>query len=156
MKYAWITAHRDLYPIVSMCEALDVSKSGYYDFVDRKPSPRAERRERIHATVRAVHAESQAIYGSHKITRELAGRDDLESACRNTVAQAMREMGLSSRVSSALTPMTTKSDPTKRPALKLGWPARDVECPHSGKILAGGFAATALQRPKQFTSIPQN
>jgi putative transposase len=116
VKYAWITQHGDLYPIVLMCEALDVSKAGYYDWVDRAPSPRAERRERIHAAVRAVHAQSQAIYGSHKIARELARRDDLESACRNTVARAMRDMGLSSRVSKAFIPTTTKSDPAKQPA----------------------------------------
>jgi putative transposase len=115
VKYAWITQHRDLYPIVLMCKALDASKSGYYDWVDRPPSPRAERRERIHAAVRAVHAESQAIYGSFKIARELARRDDLESACRNTVARAMGEMGLASRVSKAFTPTTTQNDPTKQP-----------------------------------------
>jgi putative transposase len=114
VKYAWITQHRDLYPIVLMCRLLDVSKAGYYDLLDRPPSSRAQRRERIQAAVRAVHAESQAIYGSFKIARELARRDDLESACRNTVARAMREMGLSSRVSKAFTPTTTKSDPAKQ------------------------------------------
>jgi hypothetical protein len=73
----------------------------------------------IHAAVREVHAQSQAIYGSHKIARELARRDDLESACRNTVARAMRELGLKSRVSKAFTPTTTKCDPTKQPAPNL-------------------------------------
>lgn len=116
MKYAWIAEHRDSYPIVLMCRLLDVSKSGYYDSVDRAPSSRAKRRERIRAAVREVHAESQAIYGSTKIARELACRDDLESACRNTVARAMRELGLKSRIAKAWTPTTTKSDPSKRPA----------------------------------------
>jgi hypothetical protein len=80
VKYAWITQHRDLYPIVLLCELLAVSKAGYYDWLRREPSPRAQRSQRIHAAVRAVHAESQAIYGSFKIARELARRDDLESA----------------------------------------------------------------------------
>lgn len=31
MKYAWITRHRDSYPIALMCETLAVSKSGYCD-----------------------------------------------------------------------------------------------------------------------------
>lgn len=116
MKYAWITQHGELYPIALLCEMLNVSKSGYYDSLERKPSARAERRERIHASVREVHAQSQAIYGSTKIARELARRDDLERACRNTVARAMREMGLASRVSKAFTPTTTTSDPTKQAA----------------------------------------
>jgi putative transposase len=116
VKYAWITQHGERYPIALLCEILDVSKSGYYDSIERKPSPRAERRARIHAAVREVHAQSQAIYGSTKIARELARRDDLERACRNTVARAMREMGLASRVSKAFTPTTTQSDPTKQAA----------------------------------------
>lgn len=116
MKYAWITEYGARYPIALMCETLDVSKSGYYDSLERKPSPRAERRQRIHAAVREVHAQSHGVYGSHKIARELARREDLESACRNTVARAMREMGLASRVSKAFTPTTTQSDPTKQPA----------------------------------------
>jgi len=66
--------------------------------------------------VRAVHAESQAIYGSFKIARELTRRDDLASACRNTVARAMQELGLKSRVAKAFTPTTTNSDPTKHAA----------------------------------------
>ena len=116
MKYAWITQHGDMYPITLLCELLAVSKSGCYASLCRKPSPRAERRERIHAAVRAVHAESQAIYGSFKIARELKRREDLESACRNTVARAMQDLGLKSRVSKAFTPTTTKSDPARQAA----------------------------------------
>ena len=54
MKYAWITQHCDLFPVAVLCEALAVSKSGYYDSVGRKPSSRTERRERIKAAVRTV------------------------------------------------------------------------------------------------------
>ena len=47
MKYAWIHEHRDSFPIAVMCDVLAVSKSGYYASIDREPSPRAQRRERI-------------------------------------------------------------------------------------------------------------
>ena len=116
MKYAWIQKHCDSFPIAVLCEVLAVSKSGYYASIDRAVSPRAERRERIDAAVRQVHAASHGIYGSGKIAKELAERDDLEKACRNTVARAMRDMGLASRVSKAFTPTTTQADPTKQPA----------------------------------------
>ena len=119
MKYAWITRHRDSYPIALMCAALNVSSSGYYASVDRAASPRAVRRQRIEAAVRRAHAASHGVYGSYKIAQELAKNDDLETACRNTVARAMRDMGLSSRISKAFTPTTTKSDPTKQPAPNL-------------------------------------
>lgn len=116
MKYAWIREHRDSFPVAVLCEVLEVSASGYYDWLDRPLSPRAERHVQIQAAVQQVHAESHGVYGSIKIAKQLQERPDLESACRNTVAQAMRELGLKSRVSKTFTPTTTQSDPTKQPA----------------------------------------
>jgi hypothetical protein len=71
VKHAWITEHCDSYPVALMCDVLNVSASGYYASLDRVPSPRAERHERIQQAVRQVHAESHGIYGSHKITEVL-------------------------------------------------------------------------------------
>lgn len=116
MKYAWINEHRDSFPIGLMCELLCVSRSGYYDSVDRPLSQRAERTAKIHESVRQVFEERHAIYGPAKIAQELRERDELETACLNTVSQAMQEMGLKSRVRKAFTPTTTKSDPSKKPA----------------------------------------
>lgn len=116
MKYAWIREHRDSFPVVVACDVLEVSTSGYYAWLDREPSPRAQRTARIREAVREVHAESHGVYGSVKITEALEERGDLERACRNTVAKAMREMGLKSRVSRAFTPTTTQVDPTRAPA----------------------------------------
>jgi putative transposase len=116
VKYAWIREHRDSFPVAVLCDALEVSASGYYAWLDRPPSPRAQRHDQIQAAVQQVHAESYGIYGSHKIARELEERPELESACRNTVAKAMRELGLQSRISRAFTPTTTQADPTKQPA----------------------------------------
>lgn len=118
MKYAWIAKHCGSYSVSVLCEVLGVSKSGYYAWLDRPRSSRALRRERIDAAVRQVYAASHGIYGSRKIAKELAQCEELETACRNTVAQAMREMGLKSRVSKTFRPTTTQTDPTKRPAPK--------------------------------------
>jgi putative transposase len=116
VKYAWIKEHRDSFPVAIMCDVLRVSPSGYYASLDRAPSKRATRHERIKQSVAQVHAESYGIYGSLKIVDQLRKRDDLESACRNTVAAAMQELGLRSKVSKAFKPTTTQADPTKQPA----------------------------------------
>lgn len=116
MTYAWIHQHRDSFPVVLLCEVFAVSKSGYYASIDRPVSPRARRHERIQAAVAQVHARSHGIYGSLKISQALAQQDELELACRNTVATAMRELGLKSRVTKSFTPTTTQADPTKQPA----------------------------------------
>jgi len=116
VKYAWITEHRDSFPITVLCDVLQVSTSGYYDSLGREPSPRARRHQRIRQAVRQVHAESYGIYGSQKVTEVLHDREDLESACRNTVAATMQELGLVSCVSKAFKPTTTQADPTRQPA----------------------------------------
>ncbi len=63
MKYAWIKEHRDSYPVAIMCDVLKVSPSGYYTSLDRSPSKRAMRHDRIKESVAQVHAESHGIYG---------------------------------------------------------------------------------------------
>lgn len=116
MKYAWIHENRGSFPVSAMCEVLEVSRSGYYDSLTREQSPRVQRHEKIRQAVLQVHQESNAIYGSKKIAQELRRRPDLEQACRNTVAHAMRELGLCSRIRKSFTPTTTQADPTKQPA----------------------------------------
>ena len=116
MKYAWIHKYRDSFPIAILCDVLKVSRSGYYSSVGREPSRRAVRHEEIQQTVARLHSESYGIYGSAKIARQMQQDDQLESACRNTVGRAMRDLGLCSKVKKAFKPTTTKADPTKQPA----------------------------------------
>jgi len=131
VKFAWIKQHRDLFSVIVMCHVLNVSKSGFYKWRKASPSPRARRGERIRTTVREIHEQSNQIYGSYKITEVMRANDELETACRNTVAFAMRELGLKSRVSKKFKPTTTVVDPTKRPA---------------GNVLNQDFSADAPNR----------
>lgn len=116
MKYAWINQYRDEFPVAVMCRVFEVSKSGFYGWLKRPESERAKRTRAIHAAVKQLHEESGQIYGSYKIAKELKKHDHLETACRNTVATAMREMELRSCVSKKFKPVTTSSDPSKKPA----------------------------------------
>lgn len=79
MKYAWIQEHRDSFPVTMMCDVLKVSTSGYYASLERKPSMRAQRHQRIKQGVAEVHAQSHGIYGSHKIAEVMQMRDEMES-----------------------------------------------------------------------------
>jgi len=108
-----------MFPVTWMCQILNVSTSGYYDSIGRAPSKRTRRRRQIRQDVERVYRDSHGIYGSWKIADILQRRDDLESACRNTVADAMRALGLESRVCKTFKPVTTQADPSKRPADNL-------------------------------------
>ena len=116
MKYAWIKEHRDEYSVVRLCRAMRVSKSGFYKWLNSEPSPRRKRTALIRASVLEVFQESKGIYGSYKIAEKLKSEESLETACRNTVAAAMKDLGIKSRVSRKFKPTTTVSDPSKKPA----------------------------------------
>ena len=116
MKYAWIKEHRDDYSVVRLCRAMRVSKSGFYSWLNGKPSPRSKRTVQIQDSVLEVYRQSNGIYGSYKIAEKLKTDDSLETACRNTVAKAMQDLGIKSRVSRKFKPTTTVSDPSKKPA----------------------------------------
>ena len=114
MKYAWIKEHRDEYSVVRLCHAMQVSKSGFYSWLNSKPSPRKKRTDSIRKAVLEVYQESNSIYGSYKIAEVLKSEEHLVTACRNTVAKAMKDLGIKSRVSRKFTPTTTVSDPSKK------------------------------------------
>ena len=104
MKYAWIKEHRDEYSVVRLCRAMQVSKSGYYGWLSSDLSPRAKRTATIRESVMEVYQQSNGIYGSYKIAEKLKSEEYLETACRNTVAAAMKDLGIKSRVSRKFKP----------------------------------------------------
>jgi putative transposase len=116
VKYAWVTEHLAIYPVITMCKMLDISDSGYYDWRGREPSPRALRHEILKVAVKQVHAEQDGIPGSRKIAAELRERPELPSACRHTVQAVMTKMGLTGIMPKRFVPTTTQSDPSKVPA----------------------------------------
>ena len=151
MKYAWIQQHSDSFPVNLMCQVLQVSKSAYYAWKKRVPGPRQQRTERIRRDVQQVFEESNQIYGSHKIAHELEKSPHLETACRNTVAKAMCELQLKSRVSKRFKPTTTINDPSKKPAENILNQVFDTDQPNQKWVtditylpLVNGFVYLAV------------
>ena len=54
-----------------MLEKLNISKSGYYDYLKRKPCNQKIRRAKLVIRIKEIHRESKEIYGAPKITRIL-------------------------------------------------------------------------------------
>ena len=69
MKYAWIKKHSDDYSVVRLCHAMQVSKSGFYRWLNSEPSARNKRTASIREAVLEVYQESNCIYGSYKRSR---------------------------------------------------------------------------------------
>ena len=142
MKYAWINGHRDEFPVKAMCKVLEVSRSGFYKSLHAQPSERALRSQRIRDQVKQLHAESHGTYGSYKISKAMNKNDDLESACRKTVAKAMQEMGLKSRIRKKFKPKTTEVDPSKKPAKNLLDQVFSAEMPNQKWVTDITYLAT--------------
>ncbi|MDK4076796.1 IS3 family transposase, partial [Staphylococcus pseudintermedius] len=59
-----------------MCQVLGVSRSGYYDWKNRKPSVREVKREGLKKHIYQIYIKSQKRYGSPKITQLLRRHGD--------------------------------------------------------------------------------
>ncbi len=67
MRYAFIEAHRERWPIAVQCAVLQVSRSGYYAWRKRPPSARARRWEELTQRIRAIHEQPHHdVYGARE------------------------------------------------------------------------------------------
>jgi len=96
VRFAWIKEHAKEFAVSVMCDALNVSISGYYAALGRKPSRRRQRREELVAQIRAAHEQSHQIYGSPRIYIEL--KEQGVAVCLNTVAKYMQQEQIRSKV----------------------------------------------------------
>ena len=97
------------HPIRSLCEALEVSSSGYYDWSNRQtqPSPRAQENRRLAQQIAQVHQESRQTYGSPRIQKALSQAGHAYG--RHRIARLMRLQGLCGRAKGRFRVCTTDS-----------------------------------------------
>jgi putative transposase len=99
-----------------MCRVLEVSRSGYYNWIDRPESLRAKRHRDLTIKIRHAHIESRKIYGAPRIHGDLT--DNGERIGKNTVACLMRRANIQSKVHKRFV-VTTDSRKTKEPAKNI-------------------------------------
>jgi len=95
---------------------LDVSTSGYYDWVDRPESARSQENRRLTGKIACFHQRSGGIYGSPKIHADLV--DDGERCSENRVARLMKAADIQSKLARKFV-ITTDSKNTLQPAPDL-------------------------------------
>ena len=62
MKYAFMQEQREEFELKRMCQVLQVSRSGYYDWARRKESNRSQRDRTLLKEIRKVHEETKEAY----------------------------------------------------------------------------------------------
>jgi putative transposase len=71
MRFAFVAKHRSIWPVAWLCEALDVSRSGFHAWLGRSPSNRARRDDALTAMIRASFLASDRTYGARRVWRDV-------------------------------------------------------------------------------------
>lgn len=114
MRYQFISelAAEKAYPVAFMCTHLQVSRSGYYDWLSRALSPWARWREELAVAIGAIFDDAEGTYGYRRIHAVLVGSgyqvDD------DTVRSIMRELNLVACQPKPWRPVTTDADDCHR------------------------------------------
>ena len=91
-RYAVISTEKATYPVARMCEWLDVSRAGYYQWVTRPASATARRRATLATLIEGIFDASGGTYGARRVTADL--RTSGKAAGVKQVGSIMRERRL--------------------------------------------------------------
>ncbi len=96
--------------ILRLCQELEVSASGYYDWQSRCtcPGPRAVQDQALVQQIECIHARSRQTYGAPRIQKEL--RKQGRSHGRNRIARLMKQEDLCGRQKGRYRVQTTDSN----------------------------------------------
>ena len=101
-----------------LCEAFEVSRSGYYRWRGREGGQREGENKRLLREIESVHGDRHMrAYGSPRMTVELNERG--HACSENRVARLMRGQGVRARGKRPFRPKTTRQDPEGRFAPNL-------------------------------------
>ena len=101
---------KHLHSILSLCEALEASPSGYYDWQERRlcPGPRALENQALAKEITQLHQASRKTYGSPRILMELRKKGARHGRAR--VCRIMQQEGLCGRQKGRYHVQTTNSN----------------------------------------------
>ncbi len=95
MRFQFVAAEKATYPVKTLCQTLEVSRSGFYAWQRRKPSQRATANRELQEQIGKIHGEVKQRYGSPRMHRELVGRG--YQVGRHRVARLMRAANVRAR-----------------------------------------------------------
>jgi len=95
VRFAFVAKHRGVWQVRQMCEALGVSRGGFYAWLVRPQSRRARENAELTSQIRRSFSESDSTYGSPRVLRDL--RDWGFPCGKHRVARLMRVAGIRAR-----------------------------------------------------------
>ena len=95
MRFAFIAKHRGIWPVAWLCEALDVSRSGFHAWLNRSPSARSRHDEALGAGIDRSFKSSDRTYGARRVWHDVLAEG--LSCGLHRIERLMRENGLRAR-----------------------------------------------------------
>ena len=83
------------FPVKTMSRVFDVTRSGFYTWLKRRPSRRSQEDERLKVAIKAAHKRTRESYSARRLQPELAA--DGFVAGRDRIARLRRELGIRCR-----------------------------------------------------------
>jgi putative transposase len=117
MRYEPIAAHAGEYGVKRMCQALEVTRSGYYAWQSHPVGVREQANRELAERIKQEHEESRQTYGSPRIHAVLQRKGVI--CGRKRVARLMQMHGIVARKPRKRHPMTTQHQPGAIPAPNL-------------------------------------
>ncbi len=127
MKYAFVARERAQFPLEVLCRVLNVSRSGFHDYLGRQAKPGPDRDTTIRRDLKRCHAESRGTYGRPRLVTDL--RELGHTIGPKRVQRLMREEGLRGKTKGRAKPRTTDSSHTRPLAENLLARQFDVTSP---------------------------
>lgn len=91
--FRFISVEKANHAVSLLCRILEVSRSGFYAWLERGPSARAVEDERILELIREIHEDSRETYGAPRVQAMLARR--AVHVGQKRVSRLMRREGIS-------------------------------------------------------------
>ena len=130
--FEFIDRQKAEFPVKVLCRVCRVSRSGFYAWASRPPSPRDIDDDQLAQEIEAIWEASRRSYGSPRVWRRL--RRNGFRVARKRVARIMAERGWRGRHGRRRV-RTTVVDPAARPAPDLV--DRDFTAARPGELLVG-------------------
>ena len=106
-RYAHVQQLASTHPVVGLCALLGVSRSGYYAWHGRGPSPRQQEDARLGEQIETLFRQTRQVYGRLRLTHALRARG--QTCGPRRVGRLMRARGLCARPRPRFRPQTTDS-----------------------------------------------
>lgn len=91
-RQRFVKDHERTYPVTKLCEAMDISRSGFYQWRNGEPSARSIADAHLLVTINEIHSRSLGTYGAPRVHGDL--RHCGVRVGRKRVARLMRQEAL--------------------------------------------------------------